>query len=975
MILDVTPNAPRTLLGSVTKRLLPALLFAAIVVTGFASPTLFANDGEGEGANADPNAPASVDKEGDGSAESAAEEIEPKIQLSFTGANIDTIVSWLAEKRGRTVIKHKDVKCSLTILSPEEVTVDEAVEMIYRALALEGYMVDESPDTILITPEKEAGKIPTEQRVIQLTHAAAAKIKDKLKAVLTKTGKIEVDERANKIIVTDTAKSLKFVMEVIKQLDIQTDQEAITEVIQLRHTEAEAMARLLGGVFGGAAPTKKQAARPQKGKPAPAASSAVNTPVKILPDNGTNRLVISAAVETMPKIRDLIAKLDAAKPQDIAVRTVKLAHVDAREMVREIAPMYSKVRGSSYKETIEISANERSNSLIVLSSQANFDEIDTLVQSLDTPDAGNRSMRTFALKYADADDISEQLEELLDTTPQYNSWRYDPNKDKRDQVRFVPNRRRNEVMAIGTEASLERVAELIQQLDLPIESEDLVPRIYPLKYVGAEDVKGVLDELFLKEDSDRPYWWGDSGDDDNEVGRLYGKVRIAAEPSTNSLIVTSDSSENFDALERILQKLDVRNADAEATLNVPLRYANAVAVSNTINVLFAGPGSPAYAQNRQQQQNNNNNNNRAQANPLGQTSMSFELEEEREDNYFFPWLGNNQGRGPDGRATRQVSDVIGKVRVVPDVRTNSLVMTASPYHLPQVMKLVEQLDRATPQVLIEAKIIEVTFDDKERLGLRWSPDGASQFDSDDFDNSVLATGVGSYLETFLGQNVADAMRTGTVTGAVDLDLLVQFLIRTTDGRVKAEPRLNIADNERGKLFVGSRVPFISGSVNTAEGGRNDTFSYIDVGVILEVTPKINANDEVSLSIRVESSQIREGETLFGGAIIDTRNFRTDMTVKSGDTLVLGGIIQRQESEVIRKLPFLGDIPLLGYFFKKRDTSARDVELMVFLRPVITRNAADVEALMKNELEKASGVREILEGSGMREDEKDEADEG
>ena len=88
------------------------------------------------------------------------------------------------------------------------------------------------------------------------------------------------------------------------------------------------------------------------------------------------------------------------------------------------------------------------------------------------------------------------------------------------------------------------------------------------------------------------------------------------------------------------------------------------------------------------------------------------------------------------------------------------------------------------------------------------------------------------------------MRTGLVSADVELNVLVQFLLKNANARVRAEPRINVADNETGKLFVGSRVPFITFSTSTAEGGRNDAFQYMDVGIILQVAPHINRDGEV-----------------------------------------------------------------------------------------------------------------------------------
>jgi general secretion pathway protein D len=277
------------------------------------------------------------------------------------------------------------------------------------------------------------------------------------------------------------------------------------------------------------------------------------------------------------------------------------------------------------------------------------------------------------------------------------------------------------------------------------------------------------------------------------------------------------------------------------------------------------------------------------------------------------------------------------------------LVTSNVHFLPQVLKLIDELDAPTAQVLIEAKIIEVSSDFREKLGIRWSPDGQQLFDTDDLDDSVLVNTTTVYQKAFGGGS-------GILDSTVNLDFLLQFLRRNTDATVLSEPQLNVSDNEIGKLFVGAQVPFITQSLNTPEGGRNDSFQYKDVGVILEVTPHINNSDEVELKIRAESSNIRSGQTLFGGAILDTRNFRTDVLVKSGETLVLGGIIIREEGDTVRKVPILGDIPLLGYAFKKTDKILREVELMVFLRPRITRTPDEARQLLEQIDQKAPRIQ-------------------
>jgi type II secretion system protein D len=908
-----------------------------------------------------------------GAAAPAPGSLPEEIQLSFQGAEIDAIVKFLAQTTGKSVIKHKSVNVKVTILSPRKLPAREALRQLYRALALEGVSAVESRDVIMIVPEgtkieaefvdgSADGRLEGKMimvKVFDLEHAQAAQLKDKLSPVLSEKAKLQIDELTNKIIITDHADNVQLAIDLIKQLDVAASLDSETAIVVLKNARAEDLATLLGAVFSGsAAPPAAPPTAPQA--PGGPAARAATGPVRFLADKSANRLVITAPAGRMAEVKAFVESLDTPKPVDVAVRVLPLAHVNARDLVQEIAPMYQRLRGEAFKDLIEIAANSRSNSLIVLSSLANYEELRKLVSRLDTPEAQENAMQAFQLENADAEDVASQMTRLhQDDSSSYSRYFYyfDSRRQQEGKFRFVADRRRNTIIAIGPPGKMESVAAMIKALDAPIEGENLVPKIYPLKFVSAWDVEEVLNTLFLKRTRQRGYWYDDymREEEQTNIGRLYGKVRIASEPYTNSIIVTSNSPENFAAVESILKQLDVPSPTGETTLNVPLNHAKAVTIANNINILFAQSGAPPRRQ--QPQQQGRQQGGRQQVDPNA-VSISFEVEEEVQEESFFPWLGGQQevSRSATGRTPRPVSDLIGKVRVVPDVRTNSLVITTNSYFFPQVLGLLEDLDIPTAEVLIEAKIIEVGRDDRLRLGVRWSPDGNRVFDTEDLENSVIGTGTASYSEVFAGTTLANAMRTGIVTGNISLDFLVQFLAKNTSSRVRAEPRINVADNERGKLFVGARVPFISGSLQTVEGGRNDTFTYRDVGIILEVTPHINRAGRVTLKIRVESSQIRKGELLFGGAIIDTRNYRTDLSVQSGQTVVLGGIIQREESEVERKVPLLGDIPLLGYLFKKRDSVERDVELMVFLQTTVTRSLEDVEKLLRDEQRKTPQIQ-------------------
>jgi general secretion pathway protein D len=948
-------------------------------------------------------------------AKAESDKIAPtdEIPLSFQGANIDMVVQWLAKVTEKSVVKHPKVQCQLTIVSSKKLTPREAVNLVFRALAVEGFTTIESSKSILIVPEGQEPKTSPElmdasraeipegrQRLLKLfplKYIQAGELKEKVRGVLSDKAMIDADERANQIIVTDYTDNLRLLGELIKALDISSASESVIEIYSLKHLEAEELANLLNLVLNAQSAGPSPPARspqppaggaqppgsgppPSSGPPQPPAGAAQASvlQVRLWPDKSANRLIVAAPKSKIPEVRRLIELLDTEKPQDVGVRVIALKNVNAEDLVKELAPLYQKMSGKSPKDTIEVTANNRSNSLIVLSSELNFKAIEKLVATLDTEEAQEKVVQTFPLRNADAEDLARQLQELNQEQDSFSRYYYYfsyPSSRQSKKLSVVADRRRNTVIVQAPPKSMESIAKMIKALDEPVSDNSLAPKIFTLKYVSATDIEDVLNELFLKKQPLRTYWFYDDyppETTDRNVGRLYGKVRITSEPYSNSLIVTANSPENLAAVEEVLKKLDIPSPAGETTLRLGLQFAKALTVANSINILFAKAGSPPLRPSAQPGQPVE------VRSPQQQTTSSqtgFGLEQEAKEDIYYPWLGGQtEGyRAYDSRsAARPVSDLVGRVRVVPDKRSNSLLITCNVHFFPQIMKLVNDLDAPTPQVLIEAKIVEVSSDFRDKLGIRWSPDGSRTFVGDDLDNSVMVKNSAAYRKVFAGSALADSLRTGVLDSKVNLDFLIQFLRKNTDATVLAEPQINIADNELGKLFVGSQVPFISGSMNTDVGGRNDTFQYRDVGIILEVTPHINNSEEVALKIRAESSNIRAGETLFGGAILDTRNFRTDLMVKSGQTVVLGGIIQREQQDVVRKVPLLGSIPGVGWAFKKKDKVSREVELMVFLSPKITKTPEQAKELLEEVEKKTPRIKKEINDVPPNKEEKEPA---
>ena len=617
-------------------------------------------------------------------------------------------------------------------------------------------------------------------KIFTLHHIQPAELKEKVRAVLSDKGVIECDDLAKQVIVTDYNDNLRFLGELIKEFDVAAS-DTVIHIYPLKHADAEELGNLIGLILNGTAAASGASGSgggpsPSSGGPSvspggdgpggmmvgmprgecPAVvllravpppapllvpASAAKSPrpqVRIWPDKVANRLIVSAAKSRLPEVERLVEILDTEKPEDVSVRVIPLKNVTAVDLVKELEPLYQRMAGKTRKDMVEVGANDRSNSLIILSSEANFKTIEKLVMSLDTEEAQEKVVRTFALKNADAEDVAKQLQELNQEqgSSRYSYYFYSPSGSDRSRKKLsvVADRRRNSIVVQAPPSQIDGITRMVQELDEPITDDGLAPRIYHLKYVSATDIEDVLNELFLKKTQQRSYFYFFDEDQepqaDRNVGRLYGKVRITSEPYSNSLIITSNSKESLSVVEDVIKQLDAPSEQGESTLRVGLKFAKSPVVCNSINILFAKNGSPPLRQVNQQGQPGQQNNqpSQQQSTQQGLSYLTgFDIQQEAKEEGYYPWIGGQPDnlRGSDGRSTtRPVSDLVGRVRAVADPRSNALLISANVHFFPQILKLIEELDAATDQVLIEARLVEVSTDYLDRLGVRWTPSGS-----------------------------------------------------------------------------------------------------------------------------------------------------------------------------------------------------------------------------------------------------------
>jgi general secretion pathway protein D len=297
-----------------------------------------------------------------------------------------------------------------------------------------------------------------------------------------------------------------------------------------------------------------------------------------------------------------------------------------------------------------------------------------------------------------------------------------------------------------------------------------------------------------------------------------------------------------------------------------------------------------------------------------------------------------------------------EVAVVAEENTNALLLSASPRYFNTILDMIGELDTPPPQVLIQVLLAEVRLDDDVDLGIDWNLRG--EFGSDDDKAFNVDTTFGP--EALFGTTGFSV----SVTGA-DFGFFLRAL--QTQGRLEvlSRPSILTADNQEGRITVGQRVPFITNSRVTEEGTTINTIQYENVAIELLVLPHINPDGTVRMEIQPQISSIAESTVEISegvnAIIVDTREAATTLTVQDGHTVVIGGLITTDESSTENKVPFFGDLPVLGPLFKRTSKSQERRELLIILTPTVIRNATESDVATERQLERLNELRSMQEG--------------
>ncbi len=433
---------------------------------------------------------------------------------------------------------------------------------------------------------------------------------------------------------------------------------------------------------------------------------------------------------------------------------------------------------------------------------------------------------------------------------------------------------------------------------------------------------------------------------------------LAAYPGSNVLVV-SDSAANIRRLQKIIRRIDQASGDDIEV--IPLQHASAGEVVRIIQQLSA--------QDPKKKKNNliaddrsnsillaGNTASRLRIKALiahldtpvdvgGSTQVIYLRNAVAKDLVSVLTGISKSVAGTKGKKGLAAS-ALKNVSIQADENTNALVITAPPDVFRSLRAVIRRLDVRRAQVLVEAVIAEVSTNASEEFGIQWATGN-----TDKGVGSVVNFSVGSSLTSLLSTppTLGDglSLAAGNTTGTNPIAALIRALKSDGKSNILSTPSLLTLDNEEAEIVVGQNVPFVTGSYSGTGGGSTPTnpFQTVqrqDVGLTLRITPQINEGDAIRLKVEQEVSTVTNS-TQGVDIITNKRSIKTNVVVDDGQMIVLGGLIQEELREGEQRVPGLGDIPMLGWFFRYNKTDVVKTNLMVFLQPTILKDAAVITA--------------------------------
>lgn len=772
-------------------------------------------------------------------------------------------------------------------------------------------------------------------------------------------------------------------VEKVAQIIAQLEQMSVgslpdIHLLMLNHVNSEAMAELLTTVYDELTDMRNRSDDDRK----------MAAFIPVVQPNAV--LILSPAIE-LEAILQLADQLDRQTPPDSEFKVFSLRNAIASQVATNLESFYEERSGLGTR--IRIVADVRTNAVIVQGRPNDLAEVAAIIEKMDIDEPGAvHRVEVVQLRHATAEELAETISTAIQSVvnpPQQTGTAgggfggFGGNQGAQElqdgksvaleflsataggrellrsgilvDVRVNPDVRSNSLIVSAPEASMPLLLALIAKLDAqPSATAEI--KVFALRNADAEQSVNLLTAMFEDQNQEDQLGVQIAGTEGSTSSLI--PVTFTADIRTNTVLAVG-SAEALSVVEAILLRLDTTESRQRRTAVIPLRNAQASIVAEAIATFL------------EQQQ---------------------ELRDSQDD------LLSNIER------LRQ------EVIVAPDNNSNSLIVEASPEYYSQITQIIQELDATPPQVVIQALLVEVQLDNTDEFGVELGFQDPTLFsrsiiaDAADLITIPQVTnvpGVGQVQSTQiitqnptpgfnfnntlnpLGNNAAGNTSTVATQGISNFSLgrqngdlgfggfvfsaqsdAVSVLVRALAARrtvhVLSRPQIRTTDNNTASIEVGQQVPIVDG-VTVTDNFVTPNITPQNVGIIMEVTPRVTPDGTISMDIYAEKSAVAPGGVpvftdvttgnVVESVIIDTAIADTVVSVPNGQTIVIGGMITKSDESLSRKVPWLGDLPVVGNLFRYDGTTTARTELLIFLTPRIIYSDADSELIKQVETER------------------------
>jgi len=522
-------------------------------------------------------------------------------------------------------------------------------------------------------------------------------------------------------------------------------------------------------------------------------------------------------------------------------------------------------------------------------------EAGAVIKIIPAVKARSENIRTFRSDVAEypEDKIVTQLIPLKHTTPDEIKKVLAPLVSKTSVV--IAHTQSGMLIVTETLSNIQRLIAIIEAIDVAYTGEDIV--VLPLEYASSTSVSKVLSTLFQKARATK------------KGARAQTAIKIVPYERINALIVVATPSE-IERVNKLVRLLDTEMRKDSGNIHVHyLQHANAEELSKVLNFL-----------------------------PTQQ---------------------------PDEKAKGKAPAISKGVKIMPDEETNSLIINASKNEYDVLKGVITKLDIPRRMVYLEALILEVNTSKDFEVGVEWAlggqfSDNTGQATSGFTANEPafnLLSGTGEATPPSITGVTFGIIKQGIKIGGItfpNIGAVLRAFKNDSDINIVSTPQILTTDNKKAEISVGENVPYITSQNTTASEQDYTSYEYRDVSTKLSITPQINQADTLRLEIATEVTRIK-------GDISDTpttfkRTADTTVIVRDGETVVIGGIIGQDSNDAVNMVPVLGEIPVLGWLFRKESELLTTTNMFIFITPKIVKNPADLAGVT---LEKEAQLGEVM----------------